>query len=180
MTAGSRPASYGAASPTIQRSFRRPGPLPTPEAESRPVHPSALFSLVSGWNPSAPDKLLLRPLSTAPIALGVGGKKLGRRYVTANWFEVAARVADRFARAGLKIIIFCDSIPTCVSTAKSLNTGQDGRTAVRDTEQDACRASAIAELGSSRASMTQVSAAPLSTTESCCLMSVVSWSLFVS
>ena len=110
--------------------------------------PLGLFSLVSGWNPGAPDKLLLRPLSTAPIALGVGGKKVGRRYVTANRFEVAARVADRFARAGLKIIIFCDSIPTCVSTAKSLNTGQDGRTAVRDTEQDACRAAAIAELGS--------------------------------
>lgn len=109
--------------------------------------PLGVFSLVSGWNPGAPDKLLLRPLSPTPIALNVGGKNVGRRYVTANRFEVAARIAGRFERAGLKVIIFCDSIPTCVSTAKHLNAGQDGRAAIRDAEQEAWRGAAIAELG---------------------------------
>lgn len=110
--------------------------------------PLGLFSLVSGWNPGAPDKLVLRPLSPAPIALGVGGKHVGRRYPTANRFQVSAHIADRFERAGLKVIIFCDSIPNCVSTAKTVNAGQDGRVAVRDAAQDALRAAAISELGS--------------------------------
>ena len=96
-----------------------------------------MFSLVSGWNSGAPDKLVLRPLSPTPIALGAGGKRLGRRYVTAN----------RFERAGLTVIIFCDSIPTCVSTAKALNAGQEPLAAARDAEQEAWRGAAIAELG---------------------------------
>ena len=109
--------------------------------------PLGVFSLVSGWNPGAPDKLVLRSLSPTPIALGAGGKQLGRRYVTANRFEVAARIANRFERAGLKVIIFCDSIPTCVSTAKALNDGQEPFAAARDAEQEAWRDAAIAELG---------------------------------
>jgi superfamily II DNA/RNA helicase len=112
--------------------------------------PLGLFSLVSGWNPGAPDKLVLRPLSPTPIALGAGGKA-PRRYVTANRFEVAARIADGFERAGLKVIIFCDSIPRCVSTAKALNDGQDPLASARDAEQDAWRDAAIAELGSAEA-----------------------------
>lgn len=108
--------------------------------------PLGVFSLVSGWNPGAPDKLVLRPLSPTPIALGAGGKT-PRRYVTANRFKVAARIADRFERAGLKVIIFCDSIPTCVSTAKALNADPDPLAATRDAEQEAWRGAAIAELG---------------------------------
>ena len=54
--------------------------------------PLGLFSLTSGWNPGAPDKLLLRPLAPGPVALGSSNHRLGRRYITANRFEVAASV----------------------------------------------------------------------------------------
>jgi hypothetical protein len=110
--------------------------------------PQGLFSLISGWNPGAPDKLLFRPLAANAIPLGAGGKTLGRRYVTANRFEVAASIANRLEQAGLKVIIFCDSIPRCVSTAKLLNAAQEPRVSARDAEQEAWRAAAISELGS--------------------------------
>ena len=109
--------------------------------------PLGLFSLISGWNPGAPEKLLLRPLAPAPVALASGGKNMGRRYLTANRFEVAASIADRLERAGLKVIIFCDSIPRCVSTANTLNEGKDPQAAVGGTEQETWRAAAVAELG---------------------------------
>ncbi len=109
--------------------------------------PLGLFSLISGWNPGAPDKLLLRPLAPGPIALGSSNHRVGRRYITANRFEVAASVADRFERAGLKVIIFCDSIPRCMSTANGLNQGRDAHAPARDHEQEAWRAAAISELG---------------------------------
>ena len=72
---------------------------------------------------------------------------MGRRYLTANRFEVAASIADRLERAGLKVIIFCDSIPRCVSTANTLNEGKDPQAAVGGTEQETWRAAAVAELG---------------------------------
>ncbi len=109
--------------------------------------PLGLFSLISGWNPGAPDKLLLRPLAPGPVALGSSNHRLGRRYITANRFEVAASIADRFERAGLKVIIFCDSIPRCVSTANSLNQGREAHAPARDDEQEAWRAAAVSELG---------------------------------
>jgi superfamily II DNA/RNA helicase len=109
--------------------------------------PLGLFSLVSGWNPGAPNKLLVRPLTPGPVALGSSNHRLGRRYLTANRFEVAVSIADRFERAGLKVIIFCDSIPLCVSTAKVLNQGRDAHATARDQEQEAWRDAAISELG---------------------------------
>lgn len=109
--------------------------------------PLGLFSLVSGWNPGAPDKLLLRPLARGSVALGSSKDRLGRRYITANRFEVAVSIADRFERAGLKVIIFCESIPRCVSTANGLNQGRDAHAPARDHEQEAWRAAAISELG---------------------------------
>ena len=109
--------------------------------------PLGLFSLISGWNPGAPDKLLLRQLAPAPVALGMTNQPVGRRRITANRFEVAASIADRFERAGLKVIIFCDSIRNCVSTAKSLNQGEDATATMRDRDQEAWRATAISELG---------------------------------
>jgi hypothetical protein len=45
--------------------------------------PLGLFSLISGWNPGAPDKLLIRPLAPGPVALSWGNRK-GRRYLTAK------------------------------------------------------------------------------------------------
>ena len=109
--------------------------------------PLGLFSLVSGWNPGAPDKLLLRPLAPGSVALGSSKDRLGRRYITANRFEVAVSIADRFERAGLKVIIFCESIPRRVSTANGLNQGRDAHAPARDHEQEAWRAAAISELG---------------------------------
>ena len=113
--------------------------------------PLGLFSLVPGWNPGAPDKLLLRPLAPAPVALGTGRDRSGRRYLTANRFEVAAFVADCFERCGLKVIVFCDSITNCINTANRLNKGRDAQDHARDAEQDAWRSAALSELGALKA-----------------------------
>ena len=113
--------------------------------------PLGLFSLVPGWNPGAPDKLLLRPLALAPVALGTGRDRFGKLYLTANRFEVAAFVADRFERCGLKIIVFCDSITNCVSTANRLNKGRDVQEHARDAEQNTWRVAAVSELGALKA-----------------------------
>ena len=93
--------------------------LASPPVEARPY---GLFSLVSGWNPGAPDKLATRPLSDGPfpLATGVGGR------LTSNRGAVAARLARGFADAGLKVIVFCENIRMCSSVAAELNQGPGG------------------------------------------------------
>ena len=114
--------------------------------------PCGLFSLIAGWNPGAPDKLLFRALAPNAVPLGFNADRpLGRRNITANRFEVAATIADRFEQAGLKVIIFCDSIPTCVSTAERLNAGRAKRAAELDREQETWRTRAIGDVGTEAA-----------------------------
>ena len=125
-----------------QRTPRRPR-----DAGSRPRNPIGRVLARLGLEPWCARQARPRPLSPTPIALGAGGRQLGRRYVTASRFEVAARIANRFERAGLKVIISCDGMPTCVSTAETLNAGQEPLAAARDAEQEAWRDAAIAELG---------------------------------
>ncbi|TCI00689.1 DEAD/DEAH box helicase [Roseococcus sp. SYP-B2431] len=113
----------------------------TPNLDAKPV---GLFSLVSGWNPRAPDKLALRPLSAQPIPLRKGTGP----WLTSNRGVVAARLAQGFADAGLKVIVFCENIRTCVSVASVLNTGPGGKVdQPLSGSQVALRDSIIEELG---------------------------------
>lgn len=108
--------------------------------------PFGLFSLTSGWLPGAPDKLLVRPFAAEAIPLGVGKKGL-RRWLTANRYEVASELAKRFAATGLKVIVFCESIVSCGSVAKSVNKAALAFPSSRDADQDKMRRETIAEVG---------------------------------
>ena len=115
--------------------------LPLPPLNAMPL---GLFSLVSGWNPASPDKLALRVISTGPVPL----RKGSGQWLTSNRGVVAAQIARGFAAAGLKIIVFCESIRMCVSVAAALNEGPGG--AVEPTLNgplSALRDSLIEELG---------------------------------
>ena len=109
--------------------------------------PWGLFCLTSGWNPLAVDKLAFRPFAPGPVALNRSQKPLGRRRITANRLGVAAAIAERFARSGQKVIIFCDSITFCMSVANGLNRDQADLPPNRDEDQTAWRDAAISELG---------------------------------
>ncbi|MCE7030984.1 DEAD/DEAH box helicase [Jiella avicenniae] len=109
--------------------------------------PQGIFSLSNGWNPSAPEKIALRPFSEADVPLGIGGRR-GRRYLTSNRYQVAAFIAKRFAEGGLKVIVFCESIVTCGSVAKIINQSDTQIETQLDDRQQYLRAQAVAELGS--------------------------------
>lgn len=121
-----------------------------PRSNAPKAMPHGLFSLSSGWNPKAPDKLLIRPFASAPLALGLGGKGI-RRWLTANRYQVAASIAKQFADGGLKVVVFCESVVTCGSVAKALNELGEPFASTRHPDQDRWRADAIAELGLSDA-----------------------------
>jgi len=83
--------------------------------------PYGIFSLVSGWNPDATDKLVIKSLSPTPVPLDIGKSKWGTRYLTANRNGVAAAIALRLALQGMKVIVFCGSIDSCSSIASEIN-----------------------------------------------------------
>jgi len=105
--------------------------------------PYGLFSLISGWNPGAPDKLVLRAFASAPVALSKGKGA----WVTSNRGVVAAAIASAFADAGLKVIVFCENIRMCVSVAKALNQGAAVLTPDYQGVQVAMRDALIEEIG---------------------------------
>lgn len=117
-----------------------------PRSKSPAAVPFGLFSLASGWNPGAPEKLLLRPFSSAPLPLAVGERKL-RRWLTANRYNVATAIARQFAAGGLKVVVFCESIVTCGSVANALNSAALAFQSAREPDQDKWRQTAISELG---------------------------------
>lgn len=121
-----------------------------PRSNAPTAIPHGLFSLSSGWNPQAPDKLLVRPFASAPLALGLGSKGI-RRWLTANRYQVAASIAKQFADGGLKVVVFCESVVTCGSVAKSLNELNEPFASTRQPDQDRWRNDAVAELGRSEA-----------------------------
>lgn len=85
--------------------------------KSLAVRPWGLFSLVSGWHPDQPEKLVLRPLTTRRPPLKLNNKNS----VTANRNEVAAQLAADFAASGKRVIVFCSDIKACSSVAKTVN-----------------------------------------------------------
>lgn len=112
--------------------------------------PHGVFSLTNGWNPGAPDKIVIKPFSENDIPLGIGQQR-GARYLTSNRYQVAGFIASRFAASGLKAIVFCESIVTCGSVAKGINKGANVFLSQLDERQRRLRANAIAELGAESA-----------------------------
>lgn len=112
--------------------------------------PKGIFSLTNGWNPGAPDKLIVRPFAENDVALAIGKWK-GRRYLTSNRYQVARYIANRFAASGLKVIVFCESIVTCGSVANGINEGDNLFASQLDNRQRTLREKAIAELGAEAA-----------------------------
>ena len=132
---------------TGQRQSLRAKP-PNKKPSARPY---GMFSLSSGWNANAPDKLLIRPMTPNAVPLGSGNSKWTGPYLTANRYEVAGTIAKRFADSGLKVIVFCESIVTCGSVANGLNRAAEAFESERDETQNAYRETAIKELGSESA-----------------------------
>ena len=118
----------------------------TPPPASVSATPHGLFSLASGWNPNAPDRLVVRPFAQGPVLLSKGQNSRSR-WLTSNRYEVAATIADPFAIVGLKVIVFCESITACVSVAKKLNARRETFALQWNEEQNAWRSAAIGELG---------------------------------
>lgn len=107
---------------------RRPFPKSVPAAVKKiaGAAPLALFSAGMGWHPDAPKSFALRSVVDEVIPLGVARRAAARRWaLTANRNEVAAELAVRFSKAGLKVVVFCESIPTTVSVARRLNDAFD-------------------------------------------------------
>ena len=129
----------------------QPAPQGSRGANTVAAIPYGLFSLTPGWNPAALDKLEIRPFAPGPVPLGTGGQANRRRWLTSNRYGVAATIADQFAQAGLKIIIFCESVPMCVSTARGLNVGRSALEPKHDAALIEKRAAVIRELGSEAA-----------------------------
>jgi superfamily II DNA/RNA helicase len=127
----------------LERQIKASGPAKNKKPTAIPY---GIFSLKSGWNPGAPDTLAIRAFHSKPVPLKVGGAN-GSAYLTANRNEVAASIATRLASSGLKVIVFCDSVTTCVSVAKKIN-AEFPKIELKDsTEQKLWRERSLAEIG---------------------------------
>ncbi|MCW3797400.1 DEAD/DEAH box helicase [Sphingomonas sp. BN140010] len=120
---------------------------PTRAAKDLAVaNPFAVFALKEGWNPRAAEALAIRRVSDGPWSLGVGQNVRGW-YPTANRFEIAGDLAARFAEAGLKVVVFCESIVGTGAVAKEVNRRSAPANARLTERQSGWRSAALEELG---------------------------------
>ena len=119
--------------------------LPTRTARGTvPVRPLGLFSLVSGWHPRKPEKLVVRPLTegTPPLKRSQTGA------LTSNRNAVAAQIAADHAAAGQRVIVFCADAKSCGSVANAVNELIGPAGVPLDENQVAMRASILKDVGS--------------------------------
>ena len=110
--------------------------------------PIGLFSGGMGWHPNDPQSYAMKSLTEEPLSLGVASRKVPRRWaLTANRNEVAAQLALGFYKAGLKVVVFCESIPTTTAVAKRINNAVRPITSSYDNAQHQWRLKLIEELG---------------------------------
>ena len=122
--------------------------LPTKAARKRiPIQPLGLFSLISGWHPKRPEKLVLRPLTkrTPALVRNDGGS------LTSNRNQVAAQIAADYAEAGKRVIVFCNDSRACGSVAEEINSILAPATVPLDETQEQMRGAILADVGSEEA-----------------------------
>lgn len=111
--------------------------------------PVGLFLGSMGWHPKNPDTYALRALTSDTLPLGVARRAARRRWgITANRNEVAAELAIQFYNAGLKVVVFCESLPTTNSVARRINEAANAIKPNYDETQQGWRKKLIEELGS--------------------------------
>lgn len=81
------------------------------------VQPMGLFSLMSGWHPKRPEKLVVRTLTNRAPALLLNNYG----HLTSNRNQVAAQIAADYAARGKRVIVFCNDIKACGSVANEIN-----------------------------------------------------------
>ena len=126
-----------------------PKSIPTAVKAMAKARPVGLFSGGMGWHPEDPHTFALKPLTSEALSLAVAGRKFPHRRwtLTANRNEVAAELAIRFVKAGLKVVVFCESIPTTISVAAQINDVLAELTPAYDDTQKLWRTKLIEEVG---------------------------------
>ncbi|ATF93800.1 DEAD/DEAH box helicase [Cedecea neteri] len=120
----------------------------TKTAKNRvPAQPFGLFSLISGWHPKRPEKLVIQALTEQrpPLVKNAKGK------LTANRNEVAAQIAADYAAIGKRVIVFCNDSKACGSVADQINKLLASASIALDKTQEEIRKLVIRDVGSAEA-----------------------------
>jgi hypothetical protein len=112
-----------------------------------PVQPFGLFSLLPGWHPEKPEKLMVRRLTAAapPLTRKLNGLHTSNRNV------VAAQVAADYAAQGKRVVVFCSDAKACGSIADAINEQLDTADIALTVDQEGMRESILKDVGSSEA-----------------------------
>ncbi|WP_245485304.1 DEAD/DEAH box helicase [Mesorhizobium sp. M7A.F.Ca.US.001.02.1.1] len=109
-----------------------------------PAQPLGLFSLISGWHPKRPEKLVIQALTNRRPPL----VKNARGRLTSNRNEVAAQIAADYASVGKRVIVFCSDTKACGSVADQINGLLTSATIKLDETQEEMRKSVLKDVGS--------------------------------
>jgi len=112
-----------------------------------PAQPFGLFSLISGWHPKRPEKLVIQPLTARQPSLVRNAS--GR--LTSNRNEVAAQIAADYAAVGKRVIVFCNDTKACGSVADQINALLPPTTVALDEAQQEMREAVLKDVGSAEA-----------------------------
>jgi hypothetical protein len=117
----------------------------TKSAQRRvPAQPLGLFSLISGWHPKRPEKLVVQALtSRLPPLL-----RNDRGQPTSNRNEVAAQIAADYASVGKRVIVFCNDVKACGTVADQVDGLLAAATIPLDDNQEEMRKSVLKDVGS--------------------------------
>lgn len=109
-----------------------------------PAQPLGLFSLISGWHPNRPEKLIVEALTDhrPPLKLNKAKK------LTSNRNEVAAQIAADYAAAGKRVIVFCNDVRACSSVAEHIEGLLTAASIQLDEKQEEMRNWILKDVGS--------------------------------
>ncbi|MDD1139180.1 DEAD/DEAH box helicase [Pseudomonas sp. TNT2022 ID233] len=132
----------------VKEAVQRASKLPTKSARKKVlVQPLGLFSLISGWHPKRPEKLVVRALTKRTPALLLNDNG----YLTSNRNQVAAQIAADYAALGKRVIVFCNDIKACGSVADEVNSLLTPATVPLDETQEEIRSAILEDVGSEHA-----------------------------
>lgn len=108
-----------------------------------PTQPLGLFSLISGWHPKRPEKLVVQRLTARrpPLVINAQGR------LTSNRNVVAAQLAADYASVGKRVIVFCNDTKACASVAKQINGLLKPATIALDETQKEMRKAVLKDVG---------------------------------